>query len=256
MTERTLRGRRFLITGASRGIGRAIADCLHKEGARLALLARKPDDLRLPFAPEVVIAGDLSQTTDADGWVARAAQALGGLDGLVQSAGVVTYEPLLEVSESSLEHQLRVNFVGPFALATAVGRHLRQAGAGGDLLFVGSTLGVRPVPLTAAYAASKAALISLVRSCAIELGPDGIRANGILPGIIDTDMVNVLRPGTRKAGQSEAEALEEQRRALAEFHLLGRLGSPAEVAEAARYLLCSDFVSGSLLTIDGGISLT
>jgi NAD(P)-dependent dehydrogenase (short-subunit alcohol dehydrogenase family) len=118
------------------------------------------------------------------------------------------------------------------------------------MVLVASTLALAPAPLTAAYAASKAALISVARSLAIELGPRGVRVNAVAPGVVDTEMIRAPRPGEDSAA-AVAARLERLRR----LHLLGRLGSPVDVAEAVLYLLCAPYVTGTILTLDGGLSL-
>lgn len=250
---------KVLVTGASRGIGRAVAQRLHAGGARLALSARAEPHLLavLRETPgSVGLAAELTEPAELAGLVDRAAQALSGLDGFVHCAGVVHYADALSATRAELEQQLQVNCVAPFLLTQHAARHMRAAG-GGAIVHVASTLGLRPAVGTAAYAASKAALISLTRSFALELGADRIRVNALAPGVIDTDMVRVLRPRAEDQAQlsaaEQAEQVEQQLSALARLHPLGRLGTAAEVAEAVAYLLAAEFVTGSVLTIDGGL---
>lgn len=255
-----IRGRRLLMTGASRGIGRAVAWRLLAEGAELVLLARSPTTLGpWPEGSRVhALQADLTQLDEHAAWVEVAAGHLGGLDGLINCAGIVHYQPILEVPRADLQAQLQVNFLAPFMLCQAAARHMQDHGRGGDLIQIASTLAERPAPLTAAYGASKAALIAFTRSCALEWAPLGIRANAIAPGVVDTDMVNVLRPGARSgpAGLlSPEQALEQQRQQLAALHPLGRLGRPEDVAQAVCYLLQSPFVTGTVLSVDGGLGL-
>lgn len=240
---------RVLVTGASRGIGRAVAQRLHGEGHVLALSARGGPNLAAVLAETPGSHGlpaDLLLTADAEALVGRAVAALGGLDALVCCAGIVHYASALETGTRELAEQLQLNTIAPFLLSQQAGRHLAAAG-GGSIVHVASTLGVRPAPDTAGYAASKAALISLTRSFALELGPSDVRVNAIAPGVVDTDMIRVARrPGVDVAAQ-----LQE----LAALHPLGRLGQPAQVAEAVSYLLGARFVTGSVLTLDGGLLL-
>lgn len=246
-----LQGRRLLVTGGSRGIGRAIVDQLLAAGAEVALLVRRPEQLDpLLQAACLVRQGDLASLTGLDKAVPIVTDlvaAFGGLDGLINCAGVVQYQDLLAVTDQTLEVQWQVNFFASFALSQAVAKHLVAQGTGGDLIQIASTLGERPAPATAVYGATKAALIALTRSYALELGAHGVRANAVAPGLIDTEMIRAERPG--------AVDFETQRSELAALHPLGRLGTPGEVADAVCYLLASPFVTGTVLTVDGGLSL-
>ena len=125
------------------------------------------------------------------------------------------------------------------------------------MLFIASTLGLKPARLTAAYSASKAALISMTQSFALELAPRRIRVNALAPGVVDTDMVRVARP---ESGEVVPSALESARIAaqlevLRVLHPLGRLGKPEEIAESALYLLRARYVTGAIVNIDGGLLL-
>jgi len=251
---------RWLVTGASRGIGRAVAQRLHARGDALALSARSDAHLASVLAElpgSHGIAAELTRDADVEALVPRAAAALGGLDGLVHCAGIVRYGDALAITAADLDAQLRVNFVAGFALTQAVARVLLAAGSGGSIVHVASTLGLRPAAGSAAYAAAKAALIAATRAFALELAPHGIRVNAVAPGIIDTDMVRVVRAGDRAAlSAAETESrVAEQLRELAALHPLGRLGTPEEIAEAVEYLLSAKFVTGSVLVIDGGLTL-
>ena len=142
---------RVLVTGASRGIGAAIARALLAEGVTLAVVGRDRDALARVVAGgtgHAVLPADLARD-DAATLVDRAASELGGLDGFVACAGVVAYEPAGAVSEASLATQMTVNFGAPFLMAQRAAEHIARAG-GGAMLFVASTLALKPAPLTAA----------------------------------------------------------------------------------------------------------
>jgi NAD(P)-dependent dehydrogenase (short-subunit alcohol dehydrogenase family) len=249
-----------LVTGASRGIGRAIARTLHARGASLALSARELSHLHgvLEETPgSVGLAAELTRADEVDTLVPRAHAALSGLDAFVHCAGVVRYGPALDVLRSELEEQLTVNFTSAFTLCQAAGRVMSAAGGGGAIVCVASTLGLRPASGSAAYAASKAALIALTRAFALELAPAAIRVNAVAPGVIDTDMVHVVRGSDRDRLDARAteQRVAEQLAQLAALHPLGRLGTAQEVAEAVLYLLEARFVTGSVLVVDGGLTL-
>ncbi len=181
-----------------------------------------------------------------------------GLDGLVSAAGVVRYEEALAMDEASLRAQLEVNLVAPALLVRDFAKHLRKSEAPGAVVLVGSTLATHPAPMTAAYAASKAGLAALARTFALELGPHGIRVNAVAPGLVDTEMIRVprLREGEPEPSGEEREArIVAQLAELGGLSLLGRLGKPAEIAEAVRYLLDAPFVTGHVYVADGGLTV-
>jgi len=246
-----------LVTGASRGIGRAVANALLAADAHVALAVRDLASVaQLTASAKAIALGvDLRRADQTEVLVERAVSALGGLDVLVNCAGIVHYNPLGQVSRAELMEQLEVNFVAPFLLGQRAAVHMRSAGAGGAIVNVASTLGLRAAAQTAAYAASKAALISLTESLALEFGRDRVRVNAVAPGVIDTDMVRVARPGPDSSAQATASTLEAQLAELRELHLMRRLGTPEEVAEAVLYLLRAEFVTGTVLVVDGGLLL-
>lgn len=239
---------RALVTGASRGIGRAVALALAARGAELALSAR--DDVALAaLALQVkghALGCDLQDAAAAEALVERAVRALGGLDALINCAGVVKYQRVGAIAPAALAEQLSVNLVAPFLIAQCAATHMRAASVRGSIVNIASTLGVRPAPDTAAYAASKAGLIATTRAFALELGAHGIRVNAVAPGVIDTDMVRAPRP-------SGSGNVDEQLESLRKLHPLGRLGTPEDVADAVLYLLDAEFVTGTVFTVDGGL---
>lgn len=240
-----------LVTGATRGIGRAICDALIAAGRTVIASGRDAaalDELVAAHGASVVpLVADLGEPGAWSKLVAQA-ERVGPVSELVSNAGIVRYAQVGEVSEGDLHAQLEVNFVVPFLMGQALGNRMRARGAGA-IVNVASTLGFSTAPETAAYAASKAALISATRSFALELAPT-VRVNAVAPGIVDTDMVRVPRQAAGPGFSIEAQ-LEK----LSGLHPLGRLGTPQEVAEAVLFLLQARWVTGTLLTIDGGISL-
>jgi NAD(P)-dependent dehydrogenase (short-subunit alcohol dehydrogenase family) len=250
--------KRIALSGASRGIGRAIARALLARGDQLAVIGRDVAALRAVVgvdAGHAVIEADLALTTGAEQSIERAIEALGGLDALVCAAGVVEYTALEALTPETLRRQLEVNFVSPLRMAQ---RAAQAMGEGGAMVMIASTLAFGPAPLTAAYAASKAALVSGVRSLALELGPRGIRVNAVAPGVVDTDMVRVVRlqAGERPPeGEAAVARIEAQLEALRRLHPLGRLVTPEEVAYTVLYLLDAGYVTGNILPVDGGLLL-
>ena len=228
---------RALVTGASRGIGRAIAEALLARGDRVVGVARSRASLAHLNPPAGFgLAADLSDAEAGEACVERAAELLGGLDAVVLAAGIAEHRPLAELSTQSLELQLQVNFITPLRMARAAVPALETHGA---ILFVGSTLGLYPAAGTVAYAASKAAVHAATRALAAELAP-AVRVNAVAPGAVDTDMIRA-RPA------DEVDAIIDR-------YPLG-LGRPQDIAEAALYLLDAPWVTGTLLTIDGGGTL-
>ncbi|MEQ9074985.1 MAG: SDR family oxidoreductase [Sandaracinaceae bacterium] len=246
---------RIVVTGASRGIGRAIARRLLDEGRQVALVAR--DEARLSqlaaVAPSraAVIARDL---VDPTGVIDAAAAALGGVDGLVHAAGVAQHAPIEAIEEEhlALAHALHVR--APFVLTRDLAAHLD--GEPGSIVHVASTLGLRGAPSTAVYAGSKASLIRMSQVFALELAPRGVRVNVVAPGVVDTDMVRALRlaPGQPPPDDVDA-AVAAQLEQLRSLHPLGRLGTPDDVAAAVAYLLDAEWVTGSVLSVDGGLGV-
>jgi NAD(P)-dependent dehydrogenase (short-subunit alcohol dehydrogenase family) len=242
-----LDGRTVIITGASRGIGAAVARCVAVSGGRTVLVARSADALaRLADAlptPAVVVAGDVADPEVAEA-AAAAGEATGGLWGLVNNAGINPYyHPHLETPLSEWDEVLRVNVLGAAAFARAVGRRLVAAGGGGRIVNLGSIAGLTGLPNIAPYNASKAALDALTRTLAVELGPAGVLCNSVAPGTISTEMV---------AGLMTANPALRER--LVAKSPLARLGQVEEAAWPICFLLtdAAGFITGHTLLVDGG----
>jgi len=244
-----------LVTGATRGIGRAVVELLVARGRRVVACARNERTLaelaRTHLGRVVGIPVDLARPGAAVWAVEEAWRQVGSIRQLVYAAGVVRYAPVGSIDDEALRAQLEVNFVAPFTMLQHAGTRMRDEG-GGTMVAVASTLAFRAAPTTAAYAASKAALASAVRSFALELAPT-VRVNGVAPGIVDTDMVRVPRRALAPEESVEMH-IDEQLEGMRELHPLGRLGTPADVAEAVLYLLDASWVTGSVLTVDGGLT--
>ncbi|WP_408896792.1 SDR family NAD(P)-dependent oxidoreductase [Nocardioides sp. R1-1] len=236
--------RRVVVTGALGGIGSAVTARLLAEGARV-LAVDHPDVVRSdpgPAAPDRHVLGVDLRDPAASGEVARqAAERLGGLDGLVNNAGVELRAPISEHVDERWDAVLDVNLGAPFRLA----RDLADLLASGRSAAVVNVCSIAVTGFAGqiAYDASKGGLLTLTRSLAVELGPRGVRANAVCPGFIDTPMLDegALRPIAERVARTLP---------------LRRLGRPADVAGAVSWLLGEDagYVTGQSLFIDGGMN--
>jgi len=248
-----------IVTGATRGIGRATVDAILERGGKVVAIARDEEALHAVRASSSdrirTIVADLSDTDSISGLARRAINAFGSVDGLVNCAGVAHHEPLGTIRLGSIEAQVRVNLVAPLLLSQAIAEHLRDKG--GAIVNVSSTLSEHVAPNTIVYAATKAALNAMTKGMALELAPAGVRVNAVLPGGVATDMLRTRRllPGQSLAASRIDEAAEAQLADLADLHPLGRLGKPEEVATVIIGLLDQVWQTGSLVTIDGGLSI-
>ena len=241
-----LTGKRALVTGGTRGLGRAIAGRLAQEGCRVALCAR---DGEVAAATARELGGwgarvDVADPGALEGFVADAARELGGLDLVVANAGgAAGGGTLAEADAGDWRTTFDLNVVHPAVLARAAVPHLREAG-GGAILLVASISGFRPQP-RAQYAAAKAAEIHLAASLARELGPANIRVNALSPG-------SILFEGGSWARRREADP-EAFARWLAAELPHGRLGTPDEIADAAAFLLSprASWINGTNVVVDG-----
>ncbi|HEY6880825.1 MAG TPA: SDR family oxidoreductase [Polyangiales bacterium] len=240
-----------LVTGASRGIGRAVVELLLARGRSVIACARESEQLRELAQNErvAVLPCDLAQPGAAQELIERAT-ALGPLRELVLAAGVAQHAAFANVGERALRAQLELNFFAPFFLIQHAAARMER----GAIVAIGSTLAFRAAPTTSAYAASKAALLSLVRGAALELAPR-IRVNALAPGVVDTAMIRAPRRDP-EPGEDPVSVIAEQLEALRALHPLGRLGTPEEVADAVLYLLEAPWLTGSVLTLDGGLTLS
>lgn len=197
-----------LVTGASRGIGRAIAIALGREGARLGLLARSAPDLqstadavqRVGGAASIVLC-DLADLDSIPGAVRYLRAELGGVDVLVNNAGVFVERPLENTSLGEWEHALRVNATAPFVVCRELMPHFRSRGRG-RVVNIASTAAIKGYTNQAAYCASKHALVGMSRALALEAKAHGVHVHSVCPGGVDTDFVKGTQLGERIAGQS------------------------------------------------------
>ncbi len=242
-----------MVTGSSKGIGRGIALRLAQEGADVAINYNSDPkgaqealaDVLATGRKGVAIQGNTGSVDAVRGLVAQSAEALGGLDVLVNNAGIERHAPFWEVSEQDYDSVLNVNLKGVFFGTQAFVQHCRTAGHGGKVINISSVHEDLAFPNFAAYCASKGALRMLARTLAVELGPLGITINNIAPGAIETPINAKLLNDPVKL-----EALTRQ-------IPLARLGQPGDVAGVAVFLASSDsdYVTGSTYFVDGGLTV-
>ncbi|MBD0290383.1 MAG: 3-oxoacyl-[acyl-carrier-protein] reductase [Thermoleophilia bacterium] len=241
----SLQGKTALVTGASRGIGAAVARELARGGARVAVNYRASKAAAEALADElggVALAGDVGDAGDAARVVEEAEEALGDLDLLVNNAGITRDTLLARMSDEDWGAVVATNLSGAFYTCRAVARKMlrRRSGA---IVNVTSYVGLHGNPGQANYAATKAGLVGFTKALAKELGGRGVRVNAVAPGYITTDITTGLS--------------DEIRAFLLQATALGRLGDPDDVARAVRFL-CSDessYVTGEVLLVDGGLGM-
>jgi glucose 1-dehydrogenase len=248
-----LQGRRVLVTGSSKGIGRGIAVRLAREGADVVINYNSDPKGANDALAEVMALGrrgaivkaNLGDVQDVERLVAESADALGGLDVLVNNAGIERHAAFWDVTEQDFDAVVDVNLKGVFFATQAFVRHCRAAGHGGKVINISSVHEELAFPNFAAYCASKGALRMLARTLAVELGPLGITINNIAPGAIETPINTKLLNDPAKLA------------ALTGHIPLGRLGKPGDVAGLATFLASddSDYSTGSTFFVDGGLTV-
>ncbi len=244
---RRLEGRRMLVTGAAAGIGRAIARSFAGEGARLALVDSDAAGLErvageTGAAPFVL---DLARSDAIEAMVEAAAAALGGLDGVVNCAGIGMGRPIAEVDLALFAHIAAVNLTAPFLICRAALPHIRAAG-GGTIVNIASGQGLLPnTPNNTVYAATKGGLIAFSKALAAEAAPL-VRVNAVCPGITNTAMAAGLFAAYDDPSQAP----------FVQQYALKRVAEPEEIASAVLFLSSgeSSFVTGTAMAVDGGRS--
>ncbi|MFB4306691.1 SDR family oxidoreductase [Actinomadura sp. GTD37] len=242
-----LKGRHAVVTGGTRGIGRAITRALLEQGASVTACHRQENAeaaaLRAEFASRGasarLVRADVSREADARLLLDHAHDAFGAVDVLVNNAGIISHLPLGEMAEDEWARVVDTNLGGTYRMIRAsLDRLARPA----SIVNITSAVAKHGMPNASHYVASKAGIIGLTRALCKELGPAGVRVNAITCGIIDD------------TGQANPNG-EEGKRRYAGMTALGRLGEPAEVADAVLFLACdaARYVTGAVLDVDGGI---
>ncbi len=248
--ERELLGKTALVTGGSRGIGRAVCLELAARGADVFLCCTGSVGAARQVAEECQALGvkaawaraDISREEDCQALFAQAEEQLGGVDILVNNAGVTRDGLLLRMKDEDLEQVLAVNLTGAIRCARLAARGMVKR-RWGRVISMSSVVGLHGNPGQVNYAASKAGLIGMTKSLAKELGSRGVTVNAIAPGFIETDMTAALPDRAREA--------------LLGTIPLGRLGQPEEVARMVAFLSGpgGDYITGQVLSVDGGMGI-
>lgn len=245
-----LEGRTALITGASRGIGRGIAERFAREGARLALVyhrSREPAEelassLRAQGSEVLLFAHDVAQPEGVPEIIEKVVETWGQLDVLVNGAGVIRDGLFLQLSTEDWDHVVQTNLGGTFHFCKAAARAMMSRRRG-SIINVSSVAAQHSNKGQSNYAASKAGIEALTRTLAVELAGRNVRVNAVAPGFIETDMTQAVR---NMAGEKILAAIP-----------MKRYGKPADVAALALFLASDEsaYVTGQVFTVDGGLSL-
>lgn len=243
-----IRGRNALVTGASGGLGQHFAETLAAHGARVALAARRVERLETVAAgirsrggEAVSVALDVRDPQRVPRAIDEAEASLGALTIVVNNSGVAVAKPALDQSEQDWQSVVDTNLTGAWRVAQAAARHMREHGEGGSLINIASIVGLRVAGHLPGYAASKAGLIHLTKSMALDLARYKIRVNAIAPGYIETDINREFFQSPQ--GQTLIKRIPQR-----------RIGQP-EHLDGALLLLASQasaFMTGSVITVDGG----
>ena len=251
MITLSLQGRKAVVTGARGGMGKAAAMLLAQSGADVAVIDRIVDDGQLAAVAEeirslgrraIALQADVRCKNEVERFIEQSLTALGAVDILVNSAGIVSTSRVIDMPEAEWNETLDVNLKGTFLCCQAAARHMAEQRSG-SIINIASEFGLRAAVDRSAYCASKAGVINLTRVLALELAEYNIRVNSIAPGVIKTPL------SWRR--WSDPAVLKETESRIP----LGRLGAPEEVASAILFLASdlSSYITGQNLLVDGGV---
>jgi 3-oxoacyl-[acyl-carrier protein] reductase len=246
-----LSGKVALVTGAARNIGKAIADVLSANGARVAYadIDVASAEAAAQAAGGIAISLDVSDESQAESSVARVVSALGRLDILVNNAGINTMAHRVTIERfprSEWDRILAVDLTGAFLMSKPASRVMCEQGSG-RIINIASIAGLVPLRLQCAFVAAKAGLVNLTKAMALELGPRGVLVNAIAPG-------SILTEGTKQLFYAAEGQFHANMQRMLDHVPLGRPGTSEEIAHAALFLAApeSSYINGHILTVDGG----
>lgn len=248
--QQRFEGRTVMVTGASSGIGRACARAVGAEGANVVLAGRRRErldevarELAAAGRGALVVTGDTRDEAACAAWVREALARFGGLDGLVNAAGVLGNGSVLDTTTAEWDRMMDVNVTGVMQVTRAAGEALKARR--GAIVNLSSAAGTRPYANLAAYCVSKAAIEMYTRCAALDFAPFGVRVNAVAPGVVVTELHTVT------GAVADYPAFLERGKTT---HPIGRVGQAGEVAELILYLLsdAAGWITGACVPIDGG----
>lgn len=250
-------GRVCLVTGASRGIGRAVAERLVADGHRVALMARSQEAVdevtsaigrQLPAGETMAVAADVTDTTELERAFREVEARWGAVEVLVSNAGHGSASPLVDTTDEEWQQAMELNLTAPFRCVRRALPAMLEAGWG-RVVVIASVVAKRGEPKVSAYTASKHGVLGLVRAAAAEVAGNGVTVNAVCPGYVDTPMTERTVAAISRRSDRTAD---EARQALARRQPVGRLIDPDEVAEAVRFCVVNGAVTGQGINVDGG----
>lgn len=243
-----------IVTGGNSGIGLAAAKAFHNEGAKVVIggrdeakLAEAAKSIDASGASVAVLAGDISKPATSQALVDRAVQSFGGVDILLNNAGIFGPKPFLDHTEEDFDRYLGTILKGKFFMAQAAARAMKNRG-GGAIVHTGSMWALQAIGATpsSAYSAAMAGVHQMVKNLAIELAADKIRINAVAPAIVETPVYGTFLPQDQIQGVLDG---------FNAFHPLGRIGQPRDLVAAMMFLASDDasWITGVVLPVDGGV---